>query len=850
MIQGVSFAEEGNSLVITISPEGQAELQQEKTDNPDFESDSFMWDVLESVWTNGYSIVPEGAVALMSAPALTDGDVDGLDLSPGAKVFAFMDYQVRSPQDDLLENGKCVFQGAPENARQGSRRMGGKYTGNVDADFETTGLMPSVVADTVGEDVAAEVGKPESASEYSAYLTEHFAQIYQNNQDWASKIIADTVDSRDTLYSFMYHWAAAYAIERGDMDHQKAMEFQRAKGVMSASLKRKADEVDTDLDSYASHVQSCMQCQQADARMVGAGDSPESLYEKAAFCPNGLAMRQNVDAYTKSVRSADVNNKGTAGPGETYDGNGVVIKVGDPVIVSFNWDPNNGGDTIDGTVVSVPDGEHVEVKTEDGQTKTVALNDVFLKEEMNFTIVEPFTGTKVSGGKKVKADKPFEATGIGDTTIQTWFERDRAHVALVDAATEQTTIIEWWDESVNEAVEDGFLDPSDYHQSAYDYAKDNGFLVEVAPKDEDEEEEAETTAMTRAQRRALRRKPVVAMKRKAAGVTQVMYNGEVRNVNEQGFIDGDPELRFVLDAKDFGYEEPEYLENLGTVYYQGRPEGVAMVFHPGEPAKFSIDPEGNVSPLMAMKKAAYGDDWAATDANGEQLQEGDVVRSKDANEADETAQKDWTIIGYSYPQLKVKDAEGNVGYVMPSASVKVGMRLADRVLVRDLKLTGRIAWVGEGMVKVEHRLGEGFYLASDPNIALVAQKAMNPREKAIVLADSIKWLSSLVPLTADDKQAIQARVSALKAEIRQAMAANALNNPDFFRTALEGVEPTMGGMPEAVEMAIGDGAGVVQADEANPTGEVQKEKPGDNTGGGFQSQGPFVSPNDPSGGTN
>ena len=66
---------------------------------------------------------------------------------------------------------------------------------------------------------------------------------------------------------------------------------------------------------------------------------------------------------------------------------------------------------------------------------------------------------------------PPEFTGldIDDTTIETWFERDCAHVCLAVKETDDT-IIEWWDESVSEMVEDGFLDSCDWHQSAYDYA--------------------------------------------------------------------------------------------------------------------------------------------------------------------------------------------------------------------------------------------------------------------------------------------------------------------------------------------------------------------------------------------
>ena len=61
------------------------------------------------------------------------------------------------------------------------------------------------------------------------------------------------------------------------------------------------------------------------------------------------------------------------------------------------------------------------------------------------------------------------ANNIEDTELNTWFERDRAHVELryIDS---QETIIEWWDEAVQEAITDGFLDPARYHESAWEYA--------------------------------------------------------------------------------------------------------------------------------------------------------------------------------------------------------------------------------------------------------------------------------------------------------------------------------------------------------------------------------------------
>jgi len=57
---------------------------------------------------------------------------------------------------------------------------------------------------------------------------------------------------------------------------------------------------------------------------------------------------------------------------------------------------------------------------------------------------------------------------IDNTELYTWFERDRACVEIRDPLNDKT-IIEWWDESVSEAIEDGFLDPKDYHQSAIDH---------------------------------------------------------------------------------------------------------------------------------------------------------------------------------------------------------------------------------------------------------------------------------------------------------------------------------------------------------------------------------------------
>lgn len=68
---------------------------------------------------------------------------------------------------------------------------------------------------------------------------------------------------------------------------------------------------------------------------------------------------------------------------------------------------------------------------------------------------------------------------LKDTKLKTWFERDRAHVDLQDRKTGRT-LIEFWDEDVEQLLEDGFLDRRDLHGSLYKYAVHLGALK--APK--------------------------------------------------------------------------------------------------------------------------------------------------------------------------------------------------------------------------------------------------------------------------------------------------------------------------------------------------------------------------------
>lgn len=84
----------------------------------------------------------------------------------------------------------------------------------------------------------------------------------------------------------------------------------------------------------------------------------------------------------------------------------------------------------------------------------------------------------VPGRPVITEQKPGTQLDIRETELHTWFERDRAHVDLRDKRDDKT-IVEWWDEAVGEAVEDGFLDRKDFHSSAYEYAKDRDMLPRV-----------------------------------------------------------------------------------------------------------------------------------------------------------------------------------------------------------------------------------------------------------------------------------------------------------------------------------------------------------------------------------
>lgn len=93
---------------------------------------------------------------------------------------------------------------------------------------------------------------------------------------------------------------------------------------------------------------------------------------------------------------------------------------------------------------------------------------------------------------------------LDDTELHTWFERDRAHVELSDCRSGET-IVEWWDDDVQQAIDDGFLlhrwTGAKAHAAAFDYAKSVGLVDE--PRDAGARPSTYSLRLTRAEIEAL-----------------------------------------------------------------------------------------------------------------------------------------------------------------------------------------------------------------------------------------------------------------------------------------------------------------------------------------------------------
>jgi len=78
--------------------------------------------------------------------------------------------------------------------------------------------------------------------------------------------------------------------------------------------------------------------------------------------------------------------------------------------------------------------------------------------------------------------EPLSSDDYSQTEVHTWFERGRTHVELRSRKTDQT-IIEFWDEAVQEEVEAGYLhlgNPQRLHQDLLELAAERGFYTPVS----------------------------------------------------------------------------------------------------------------------------------------------------------------------------------------------------------------------------------------------------------------------------------------------------------------------------------------------------------------------------------
>ena len=140
---------EKDKLIITVNAEDQAYLQEQARDNPDFNSDNFMTDLLEPLVCNSeLQWIPNGVTGdLTSAPMLgicgqTEpapkgydyhdvgtglifvGHWDGKDrVEPVLFRWAFMKYAITSVQAELARKGEAVFEGGELLHRDGQSHV-------------------------------------------------------------------------------------------------------------------------------------------------------------------------------------------------------------------------------------------------------------------------------------------------------------------------------------------------------------------------------------------------------------------------------------------------------------------------------------------------------------------------------------------------------------------------------------------------------------------------------------------------------------------------------------------------------------------------------------------------------
>lgn len=105
-----SFDKAGN-LIIRTQGQERRELRQESK-KEGFHSNDFLYELFESFIANSEFqwVEPEEVAALTAAPILGTRDVNDNVVD----VWWFPDYAIRSPQEDLLNHGRVVFQKGEE----------------------------------------------------------------------------------------------------------------------------------------------------------------------------------------------------------------------------------------------------------------------------------------------------------------------------------------------------------------------------------------------------------------------------------------------------------------------------------------------------------------------------------------------------------------------------------------------------------------------------------------------------------------------------------------------------------------------------------------------------------------
>jgi hypothetical protein len=100
-------------LVISVDKSEQAELRSRFKYEPDFNSDDTMYDILEHLICNSELefCTPEDIGALTDAPILCIRN----GKEKIGKAWGFMNYQIRSVQQDLAEEGYAIFQNGGVN---------------------------------------------------------------------------------------------------------------------------------------------------------------------------------------------------------------------------------------------------------------------------------------------------------------------------------------------------------------------------------------------------------------------------------------------------------------------------------------------------------------------------------------------------------------------------------------------------------------------------------------------------------------------------------------------------------------------------------------------------------------